>query len=284
MAYPSTLANAGHSEGGTEIGVPILGSCVSALKGSLPVLLLNPEQGGVVFGAPSLGSCVPNTEEDLASIIICTYIFVSFFSDLSNHLGRRNGCEYLSSTLSCPIHLPAITLSIYLFYTSLSTWFSVFLSISFLVALLVNPSMPCILITCHSFLQRCSYHLSLFSVIFFVIGATFSDPFTSSFLILYFFNIFFISLTFTSFLGFSLLPIPLHNKPMLALPLVCYSQCISSHLASRASLCHTTHHYTSSNLLLLHSPYVLLEYERNAEEETLAKIFDDRPTCSECES
>ena len=39
-------------EGGTEIGVPSLGSCVSAL----PVLQHNPEQGGIVFGAPSLGS------------------------------------------------------------------------------------------------------------------------------------------------------------------------------------------------------------------------------------
>ena len=50
-------------EGGIEIGVPSIGSCVSALNGSLPVLLLNPEKGGVEFGAPSLGSCVPSTEE-----------------------------------------------------------------------------------------------------------------------------------------------------------------------------------------------------------------------------
>ena len=44
-------------EGGTEIGVPSLDSCVSA-----PVLLLNTLLGGVEFGAPSLGSCVPSTE------------------------------------------------------------------------------------------------------------------------------------------------------------------------------------------------------------------------------
>ena len=44
-------------ERGTEIGVPNLGSCVSALI----VPLLNPEQGYVEFGAPSLGSCAPST-------------------------------------------------------------------------------------------------------------------------------------------------------------------------------------------------------------------------------
>ena len=48
--------------------------------------------------------------------------------------GRRIGIEYYSSTLSCPVHPPPLTPHFpCLFHTSLSTWFSVFLSVSFLV-------------------------------------------------------------------------------------------------------------------------------------------------------
>ena len=47
---------------------------------------------------------------------------------------RQNGYEYHSSTLSCPVRPPPLTPHFpYLFYTSLSTWFSVFPSVSFLV-------------------------------------------------------------------------------------------------------------------------------------------------------
>ena len=101
---------------------------------------------------------------------------------------HRNGIEYHSSTLSCPVHPPPLKfnpqLSISLL--SLSIWFSVFLSVSFLVLVhqhsfvVLCPSSP---------LLSCPYHFSLFSVIFFVTGATFTDPLTCSFLILSFFVI-----------------------------------------------------------------------------------------------
>ena len=45
-----------------------------------------------------------------------------------------NGIECHSSTLSCPVRPPPLTPHFpYLFYTSLSIWLSVFLSVSFLV-------------------------------------------------------------------------------------------------------------------------------------------------------
>ena len=48
--------------------------------------------------------------------------------------GRSNGYEYHSSTMSCPVHPPTLTTHFpHLFDTSLSTWFSLFLSVSFLV-------------------------------------------------------------------------------------------------------------------------------------------------------
>ena len=47
---------------------------------------------------------------------------------------HRNSFWYLSSTFSCPVCLPhSVPHFPHLFYTSLSTWFSVFLSVSFLV-------------------------------------------------------------------------------------------------------------------------------------------------------
>ena len=64
----------------------------------------------------------------------------------------------------------------YLYYTVLSTWFSVFLSVSFLVP--VQPS---------SLRLACPYHFSVFSVICFATDATFIDRLRHSFLILSFF-------------------------------------------------------------------------------------------------
>ena len=89
--------------------------------------------------------------------------------------GRRNRIEYYSSTLSCPVRPHSLTSDIlYLFYT-LSTWFSVFLSVSFLVLMYI------LLSTCPS------YHFGIFYVILFETGATFTDPLACSFLILSFF-------------------------------------------------------------------------------------------------
>ena len=64
----------------------------------------------------------------------------------------------------------------YLCYTSPSTWFSVFLSVS------GTGASNILLSTCpSSLLLTCPYHFSLsFSVIFFVTGATFTDPLTCS--------------------------------------------------------------------------------------------------------
>ena len=62
-------------------------------------------------------------------VIILLYFF-------SSSVGRRNGYEYQSSTLSCPVRPPPLTPHfpyLYWYYTSLSTWFSVFLTVSFLV-------------------------------------------------------------------------------------------------------------------------------------------------------
>ena len=60
--------------------------------------------------------------------------------------GRRNGVEYHSSTLSNPVRPPPLYIhSPYLFYTSLSTWFSVFLSISFLVLVHLTFLLVCAL-------------------------------------------------------------------------------------------------------------------------------------------
>ena len=59
-------------------------------------------------------------------------------SGFSHHLwGCRNGVEYHSSTLSCPVRPTPLTPRFpYLFYTSLSTWVVVFLFVSFHNAIL----------------------------------------------------------------------------------------------------------------------------------------------------
>ena len=97
---------------------------------------------------------------------------------------RRNGYEYNSSTLYCPVRPPPLTPHfLYIFYTSLST--------SFFVVLSLFPGTGASNIlrsTCPlSLLLTRPHHLSLFSVIFFVTGATFNYPLTWSFSMLSFF-------------------------------------------------------------------------------------------------
>ena len=61
--------------------------------------------------------------------------------------GRRKGVEYHSSTLSCPVRPPPLMPHFpYLFYTSLSTWFFVFLSVSFLVLVHLTFFLACALL------------------------------------------------------------------------------------------------------------------------------------------
>ena len=83
-------------------------------------------------------------------------------------LGRLNSIECHSSALPRSVrHPPLIPHFPYLFYTSLSTRFSVFLSFSFLVPVHLD-----ILFMCPSSLLLT---LSLFSMIFFVTLATFTS-------------------------------------------------------------------------------------------------------------
>ena len=85
--------------------------------------------------------------------------------------GRRNGFGFPCSTLSCPSP-PPLSPHFYLLYSSLSTWFSVFLSVYLLALVHLTLFLTCALRP---------YHFSLFSVIFFVTGATFTDPLTCSY-------------------------------------------------------------------------------------------------------
>ena len=83
--------------------------------------------------------------------------------------GHRNGIEYHSSTLFCPVRPSPLTAHLpYIFYTSLSTWLSVFLSVSFLVLMHLTFFKAYAL-------RHFSSHFSLYSVLFFVTGATFTD-------------------------------------------------------------------------------------------------------------
>ena len=89
-------------EGGTEIGVPSIGSCVSALQ-VLPVLLLKPEQEGVDTGSPSLDRCVPITEglylpcyltQLLASLCSIGWFGIEFSFSWTNCLTRTSSLVY----------------------------------------------------------------------------------------------------------------------------------------------------------------------------------------------
>ena len=106
----------------------------------------------------------------------------TFFSSLAFPIvwGRRNGIEYNYSTLSCPVRPTQLTPHFaYLFYTSLSTWCSVFLSVSLLVP--VHPTVGLFFV--YALLLTYPYRSSIFSVMFYVTGAPFTDPLTRSFLI-----------------------------------------------------------------------------------------------------
>ena len=89
--------------------------------------------------------------------------------------------EYISYTLSCPVCPPFLTPHFpYIFYTSLSTWCSVSVSVSLLAGTCESPILLSTFLS--SLLLTCPYHFSRFSVIFFVTGATFTDPVMCSFL------------------------------------------------------------------------------------------------------
>ena len=109
---------------------------------------------------------------------------IFFFSlGVSIIWGRRNGYDYHSSTLSCPVHPPPLTPHFpYLFYMSL------FLVFSLPLRLFPDTGASNILLrVCPwSLLVTCPYHFSLFYVNLFVTGATFTDRFTCSFLVIFF--------------------------------------------------------------------------------------------------
>ena len=111
----------------------------------------------------------------------------SFFffcsSGLSSGVGRWNGFEYYNySTLCCPIIITSSsfnhTLSISLLHESFHLVFCLPLHL-----FLGTGASNILLSTCpSSLLLTCPYHFSLFSVIFVVTGATFTDRLTCSFL------------------------------------------------------------------------------------------------------
>ena len=106
----------------------------------------------------------------------------------------RNGYEYHSPIVPCPIRHPSLTPQFpIILYTRFSTCCSVFIYVSFLVGLLVRLPVfaPSAL---RHFSLTCQHHFSLFSRIFFVTGATFTYPLTRSFLILSKTNLSYISL------------------------------------------------------------------------------------------
>ena len=94
--------------------------------------------------------------------------------------GRQNSFGLHSSTLSCPLRPRPLTSHFpYFFYKSLSTWFSVFISIFSGI----NAS-DILLTTCPSPPFICPYHFIIFPVIFYANHATVTDLLTCSFLIL----------------------------------------------------------------------------------------------------
>ena len=136
----------------------------------------------------------------------------------------------------------------YLFYTGLSIRFSVFLSVSFLVLVHLTFSLT-------RAIRRFSLYVRTtlaFFVICFVTGATFTDPLTCSFLIVY---IFLQDSTHPS-----KHPHIIHLQSLFCLSLLTMSlrythmlwsyHYVTSPLASQASFCHTTLDCTSSNFLV----------------------------------
>ena len=93
----------------------------------------------------------------------------------------RNSFRCLSYTLTCPIHLP--TLTRYLYYTSLSTWFSVFFSISFIVSMPLT-SFPALSLL--SYLSSYASTTLAFSLWLYLILVPLLLILSHSFLILYF--------------------------------------------------------------------------------------------------
>ena len=89
----------------------------------------------------------------------------TFFSSMAFPIvwGRRNGIEYNYSTLSCPVRPTHLTPHFpYLFYTSLSTWCSVFLSVSFPLPVHLTVG----LFFVYALLLTYPYRSSIFSVMF----------------------------------------------------------------------------------------------------------------------
>ena len=88
--------------------------------------------------------------------------------------GRRNGIEYHSSTLSCPVrHSPLTPRFPYRFYIHESFHLVFCLPLHFFPG---TGASNILLSTCpSSLLLTCLHHFSLFSVIFFLTGAIFTD-------------------------------------------------------------------------------------------------------------
>ena len=120
------------------------------------------------------------SESNIIYTLSCTFFSLGLFPSS----GFAGMVEYHSSTLSYPVNPPPLTLH-----------FPPLLHDSFLLVFCLplrlfpgtGPGASNILLSMcpSSFLSSCPYHFSLFSVIFFVTRATFTDLLTCSFLIFY---------------------------------------------------------------------------------------------------
>ena len=106
------------------------------------------------------------------SCCVCRFKII-FFSLLFPHFlvisGRRKSVGFLSSNLSCPLRPPPSVCHTF-YYSSISTWFPVFLPVSCLVLLDLLFFFARALL--NSLFLTCPYHLTLFSVILFTTDAT----------------------------------------------------------------------------------------------------------------